>query len=158
MGTLNLDKIKIPKTSFNVDDILLKDVRDFKPASFTMGAILTKAVESNPELKEAVESKNEIESAGKTLDDVSLQVELLQKTTERNFKDVGDKQNEYHVEQMAEHQKTRDDLLIDNGKLQEKIDNLQEKIKNGWKNPKNWSIGIIISIVAGLIIWAVQSV
>ena len=109
------------------------------------------------ELEEDTYSKNEIKSTEKTFEDLSSQIEVLQKTTERNFKDVGDKQNEHHTEQMTEHQKTRDELLIDNGKLQETVNTLQEKVKNGWKEPRNWSIGFTISVMAGLVILAVQS-
>lgn len=157
LGSLNIDKIKIPKISFDIDNVLLKELGKSKPVGFSVDAILTKAAETNPEIKEAVESKNKIETADKTLKDVSSQLEVLQKTTERNFKDAEDKQEEHHTEQMAEHQKTRDEILIDNGKLQEKINNLQKKIKDGWKDPKNWSIGFIISIIAGLVMWTIQS-
>ncbi|MCV0430466.1 hypothetical protein [Nitrosopumilus sp.] len=157
LETINLDKIKIPKISFDIDNALLKELEKSKPEGFSVDTILTKAAEAKPEIKEAVESKNNIEIAHKTLDDVSDQIESLQKTTERNFKDVGDKQEEHHTEQMAEHQKTRDELLIDNGKLQEKVDTLQEKVQNSWKEPRNWSIGFAISIIASLVIWAIQS-
>lgn len=156
LSTINLDKIKIPKLSFNIEDVLPKDIGETKTKEINVDAILTKAAENNPELKTAVESKNEIETADKTLNDVSTQIESLQKTTERNFKDSGDKQDEYHTVQMAEHQKTRDELLIDNGKLQEQIDTLKKKVNDGWKDPKNWSVGFIISVIAGILIWTVQ--
>ena len=58
---------------------------------------------------------------------------------------------------MAEHQKTRDEVLIDNGKLQEKIETLQNKVSEGWRDPKNWSVGFIISILASLSIWIIQN-
>lgn len=155
LDTTNLDKIKIPKLSFNIEDILPKALRETKTNEINVDAILTKAAETNPEFKAAVESKKEIETAKKTLNDVSKQIESFQNTTERNFKDVGDKQDEYHTEQIAEHQKTRDELLIDNGRLQEKIDLLGEKVNDGWKDPKNWSVGFVISAIAGLLILAV---
>lgn len=157
LKSLNLDKIKIPKFSFKIEPSVLKQIQEYQNKQFTFGAALAKAADDNPELKEVVESKNEIETAEKTLDDVSEQVKSLTKMTERNFKDVGDRQEEHHTEQMAEHQKTRDELLIDNGRLQEKINTLQEKVKNSWKSPKNWSIGFAISIIAGLVILAIQS-
>jgi len=84
-------------------------------------------------------------------------MESFQKTTERNFKYAGDKQEEHHTELLAEHQQTRDELLIDSGKLQEKIETLQKKVEDGWKDPKNWSLGFVISVIAGLLIWAAQS-
>jgi len=153
--TLNFDKIKIPQFSFNIDAIQ-KQIKEDPIVDLSADAILVKASEINPELKEAVESKKEIENADKKLNDISEQLSSLQKTTNQNFKDVGDKQDEHHIEQMAEHEKTRDDLLIDNGKLQEKIDTLMNKVSNGWKDPKNWTVGFIISIIAGLLMLTVQ--
>ena len=157
LSKLNLEEIKIPKFSFDIDNASLNEWEKSKPVGSSVDSILTKFAESNPEIKEAMESKKKIDNANKPLDAVSDQWKSVLKTIERSFKDVGNKQNEHHTEQMAEHQKTRDEVLIDNGKLQEKIETLQNKVSEGWRNPKNWSVGFIISILASLSIWIIQN-
>jgi len=92
LETLNLDKITIPKISFDIDNVLLGELGKFK--GFSTDSFLVKAAETNPEIKKAVVTRNEIETKNKTLNDVSEQVGKLQKSSDKNFNKIGDKQDE----------------------------------------------------------------
>ncbi len=143
---LNINKIQPPKISFKPDNVLLKELVKSKHVEFSADVIITKAAEINSEIKESIETKNEIETANQELSNISDSL----KSIEYAIGDVKDNQNEQHAKQIIEHQKTRDELSIDNKKLQKKIDVLQKKVNDSWKEPRNCIMGFVISFIVGL--------
>lgn len=84
LNSFNFGTIKIPKTTFTVDEILPK-VSDHKGISADV--IITDVAEKKPELKEALESKQQIKNYSEQLDGIESQLNELTK----NSKD--DKEN-----------------------------------------------------------------
>ncbi len=93
------------------------------------------------EVKVKLEERHQIDKLKKSVDGIKNQMDDMQQQGQ-----------EQHTENMAEHQKTRDELLIDNGGLREQISNLEDQVKNAWKSPKSWGVGIAVGFISGLIV------
>ena len=74
------------------------------------------------------------------------------KDIQNSLRDIQAQMHEQHTEQMAEHQKTRDELLMEVGSQKNEISNLKQEVKNGWKKPQNWIIGVAIGAVISILV------
>ena len=99
-------------------------------------------------------SDEAIEEAVEELEEIKEEIPEKENETEslsNSIKNLEDKMNTQHTEQMAEHQKTRDELLIEVDSQNDKIESLEQEVKDGWKKPKNWGIGLIIATIFTII-------
>lgn len=99
-------------------------------------------------------SDEAVEDAVEELEEIKEEIPEKESETEQiknSLKSLEDQMRKQHTEQMAEHQKTRDELLIEVDSQKNEIEKLKQEVKGGWKKPRNWIIGVAIGVITTIL-------